>query len=91
MALWFVVQVGRIRIPIPLFLLLPLFVLLDVVLLLLLVPIGAITRKWLLLRIGAGFYLSRLLAILMLHGRRFRISLCDGQERVRLYGGWWYR
>jgi hypothetical protein len=91
MALWFTVQVKRVRVPIPLFLLLPLCVLLEVLALLVLVPVAALTRKRLLLRIGAGFYLTRLLLILLLYGGRFRVSVADGADRVRLHGGLWYR
>ena len=90
LAFWFTVEVGRWRIPVPLLLGLPLTLVIDLVALVALTVVGIIRKQELLVRLGVQFLLSRLIVALMLNGGRLRISVQEGDQRVRIFGGWRY-
>lgn len=89
-AFWFTFQIKGRRIPIPLVLLLPLALLLDLLALAALCVGGIWKKNALFLRIGMGFYLSKLILGLILWGGRFRIGIRDQQQLIRIHGGWSY-
>lgn len=89
-AFWLTVQIGRRRLRFPLPLLLPVALALDVLALAALAVLGCLWRRALFLRLATAFLLSRLALALILHAGRFRIGVNDGNQRVRLYGGWRY-
>jgi hypothetical protein len=83
---WLTIRVGGKRIPLPLLLILPLALVAEI-LALLPVVIYAIWRKQTLpLKLVSRFCLSRLMLVLILHGGKFNISVCDGPDRVRVGG-----
>ena len=85
-ALWFTVQVGERRIPIPLIFTLPLLLLLDVLVLFGLTFYGAVKKDSRLVTIASGFWLSRLAIGLILFGGGFNIRIRDGGSEVRISG-----
>ena len=91
LAFWFTFQIKDRRVPLPLPLLLPLALLLDVLALVALCAIGIWKKNALFLRIGMGFYLTKLTLGLMLWGGRFRICVNEAQPGVRIHGGWSFR
>ena len=90
LAFWFTVEAGRWRVPVPLLLGLPLTLVIDLVALVALTVVGIIRKQELLVRLGVQFLLSRLIVALMLNGGRLRISVQEGDQRVRIFGGWRY-
>jgi len=86
-AFWLTVQIGKRRIPIPLVLLFPFSLALDTLALVALSVYGALKKQALFLRIGSGFYLSRLTVALILYGGRFKIGIHDKKDVVRIFGG----
>jgi hypothetical protein len=63
---------------------------LDLLSLVVLAVLGCRLRQALFLRLARAFLLSRLTVALILHAGRFRIGVSDGDQRVRLHGGWRY-
>jgi hypothetical protein len=90
MAFWLTVQAGSRRIRIPLLFLLPLALAADLAALAVLSAWGVWKRSGLLLRLGRGFFLSRLTLALLLHGGRFCVGVRDQGQLVRVHGGWRY-
>ncbi len=88
LALWFTIRVGRRRIPLPLILLVPVFLVLDMLALLVMLPLGILKKNMLFVEIGVGFFLTRLIAGLILYGGGFRVRVRDGNSRVEVRGGW---
>ena len=87
-AFWLTVQIGQKRIiPIPLVLLFPFALVLDTLALIVLSVYGVWKNASLFLKIGSGFYLSRLTIALILYGGRFRIGIRNGKKTVRIFGG----
>ena len=86
-SLWLTIQIGSRRIPIPLVLLFPFALVLDTLILIALSVYGAWKKQPLFPKIGSGFYLSRLTIALILYGGRFRVSIRDENETVRIFGG----
>jgi hypothetical protein len=85
---WLTIKVGRKRIPIPILLVLPIILFVEI----LAIPFVAIysirKRDYLPLRFISGLYLSRLMVILLFYGRGFNVSVCDGDDKVRVAGIW---
>ncbi len=42
----------------------------------------------LLLRLAYGFYLSRLTLVFILHGRGFKIVVCENDKKIQIVGCW---
>lgn len=87
---WFKIYINgggkRIRIPLPLPLILPLVLALEILAIL---PVGIYSikkKEYLPFRFVSGFYFSRLLSAFILHGGKFRVKVCDGDDIV-LIGG----
>jgi hypothetical protein len=87
-AFWFTVRVKKIRIPIFLPLALIFFLAIEIIAFLPLTIIAIIRKKVLLFRIAIGFYLTRLFFALIFFGRKFKINICDGNNRVSIAGKW---
>jgi len=87
-ALWFVVKVNKLRIPIPLFLFFPLALALELIAFVPLLVFAIIKKRFLFVRLAFGFYLSRLMLALILYGRRFQVKVCDNNSRIRIAGKW---
>ena len=90
-AFWLTVQVGRRLIPVPLLLLLPFGLLLDILGLIALTIYCWRKKPALLPALSAGFFITRLLVNLLLHGGRLKVNVRDGKSRVRVFGGWRWR
>jgi len=87
-AFWFTIHVNKIKIPIFLPLAMPLFLAIEIIAIIPLTIIGIIKKNSFLIRIGTGFYLSRLFAALIVYGRKFEVKVCEGNNRVRIAGNW---
>lgn len=87
-AIWLVIRVDKLRIPIPLFVLLPLFLALELIAFLPLVILAIVRKDALFAKIAFGFYLTRLVFILIFYGRKFRIRVYEGKEAVSISGKW---
>ena len=87
-AFWFTIHVNKIRIPIFLPIVMPLFLALEIIAFIPMIIIAVIKKNPFLLRIGTGFYLSRLFLALILHGRKLEVKVCDNNARVRIAGNW---
>lgn len=87
LALWFTIRVGGRRIPLPLILLLPVFLVLDILALMVMLPLGILKKKMLFVEIGVGFFLTRLIAGMILYGGGFRVRVRDGNSRGEVRGG----
>ena len=87
-AFWFTVRVKKIRIPIFLPIAFIFFLAIEIIAFLPLTIIAIIKKKVLLFRIAIGFYLTRLFFALIFFGRKFKINICDGNDRVSIAGKW---
>ena len=87
-AFWLTIRIGDRRIPIPLVPLLPFVLLLDILGTAVLLVFSILKRKALFLRIGLGFYLTRLVLTLILWGGRLKIRVQDEGSPVSVSGGW---
>jgi len=87
-AFWFTIHVNKIKIPIFLPLVMILFVAIEIIAIIPLIIVAIIKKNAMLFRIGTGFYLSRLFIALILYGRKFKVKVCDGSNRVRIAGNW---
>jgi hypothetical protein len=63
-----------------------LFFVIEIIAIIPVTIIAIIKKNALLLRIGTGFYLSRLFIALILYGRKFKVKVCDGSNRVKIAG-----
>ena len=85
-AFWLTIRVEKRRSFIPLPLVLPLILLLEIAAILPAV-IYALSRKDPLpLKLVLGFYLSRLMLILVIHGGSFVVKVCDDNDKVQIAG-----
>ena len=87
-AFWFTIQVGTLRVPVPLLLFLPLALLVDTLAMVVLLVVAQVKRQALFLRLATAFALSRLTLALLLHGGGLRLRVRDGRQRVSIHGGW---
>jgi hypothetical protein len=87
-AFWFTIHANKIKIPIFLPLVMPLFLAIEIIAIIPLIIVAITKKNPLLLKIGTGFYLSRLFINLILYGRKFKVKVCDGSNRVRIAGNW---
>ncbi|MDQ1328927.1 MAG: hypothetical protein QG641_2213 [Candidatus Poribacteria bacterium] len=87
-AFWFTVHVNKIRIPIFLPLVMILFLAIEIIAIIPLIIAAIIKKNPLLFKIGTGFYLSRLFIALIFYGRKFKVKVYDGSNRVRIAGNW---
>jgi hypothetical protein len=87
-AFWFTVRVKKIRIPIFLPLAFIFFLAIEIIAFLPLTIMAIIKKKVLLFRIAIGFYLTRFFFVLIFLGRKFKINICDGNDRVSIAGKW---
>lgn len=85
---WLTIRVAGRRIPVLLPIVFPLVLILEI-LAILPVTIYSIRKKQVLpLKLVVGFHFSRLMLVLMLHGKAFRVNVCDGDDRVYIGGRW---
>ena len=83
---WLTIRVSGRRIPIPLPILFPLAFILEI-LAIIPVTVYSIRKKDPLpLKVVSGFYLSRLMLVLMIHGGKFGVRVCEGDNRVYVGG-----
>jgi hypothetical protein len=84
--LWLKIETGGRKIPIPVFLplVLILFMIIDI-LAFVPVTIYAIKRRdeWL-LKVGTGFYLTRIILAFIVFGHRFGLRVVDGDTRIKI-------
>ena len=85
-AFWLTIRVGKKRFLIPLPLALLLFMLLEIVAILPAMVYALSRKDSLPLRLILGFYLSRLMLILMIYGGSFGVRVCDDNDRVQVAG-----
>jgi len=87
-ALWLVTKVNNLRIPIPLFVILPVALALELTAILPLLILAAVKKQFLFARIAFGFFLTRLMLVLIIYGRRLQVRVCDNNSRIRIAGKW---
>jgi hypothetical protein len=63
------------------------FLVLDILALMVMLPLGILKKKMLFVEIGVGFFLTRLIAGMILYGGGFRVRVRDGNSRVEVRGG----
>lgn len=90
-AIWLFIRVDKLRIPIPLFILLPLALVLELIAFLPLVILYIVKKDVLFTKLAFGFYLTRLMFILIFYGRKFRIRVYEGKEAVNISGKWLFK
>ncbi len=83
---WFKIQIKgggkRIFIPLPLPLILPLVLAIEILAILPVAVYSIRKKEYLPLRFVSGFYFSRFLSAFILHGGKFRVKVCDGNDVV---------
>jgi len=85
---WLTVQIKKIRIPLPLFLMLPLIPVLELLAIIPAVIYAKRSDEKLPLKVVSGLHISRLMLAFALHGRKFGVNVCDGEDTVRIMGRW---
>ena len=85
-AFWFTVRVKDRRIPIPLFIIFPIVLAIEILAILPLAIYAIKKKETLPFKVVSRLCLSRLILALMVHGGAFRVSICDGNDRVRVGG-----
>ena len=87
---WFKIQIKgggkRIFIPLPLLIILPLVLAIEILAILPAAIYSVRKREYLPLRVVSGFHLSRLLSAFIIHGGKFRVKVCDGNDVVYVGG-----
>lgn len=83
---WLTIRVSKRRIPIPLFIIFPIVLVIEILALLPLAIYAIWKKQTLPLKVVSRFCLSRLMLILMIHGGAFRVSICDGDDRIHIGG-----
>ena len=68
------------------FIIFPIVLVLEILAILPLAIYAIWKKQTLPLKVVSRFCLSRLMLNLMIHGGAFRVSVCDGDERVRIGG-----
>jgi len=85
-AFWLTIRIKGRRIPFPLPIILPLVLLLEIMALLPMAIYAVRKKESLPLKIVSRFYLSRFMLAFIIYGRKFKISVCEGADRVGVGG-----
>ena len=85
-AFWLTIQLEGKRISLPLPIILPLAFVIEILAILPFTVYAIVKKEKLLFRLAYGFYLSRLMLVFILHGRRFKIGVCENGKKVQIVG-----
>jgi len=88
-AFWFTIQIKRRRIALPFPVIFPLVLVMEILAILPAAIYAVWKKETLPLKFVSGLYLSRLVLAFILYGRRFKVSVCDGSDRVQIGGRRW--
>jgi hypothetical protein len=78
------IQLEGKRISLPLPIILPLVIVIEILAILPITVYAIVKRKKFLLRLAYGFYLSRLMLVFILHGRGFKIVVCENDKKIQI-------
>ena len=87
-AFWFTVRVKKIRIPLFLPFVFIFFLVIEIIAILPLIVMAIVKKRSLFFRIATGFYLTRLFFALIFFGRKFKVNICNGNDKVSIAGKW---
>ena len=83
---WLTIRVKGKRISLPLPLIFPLVLVIEILAILPMAIYAVRKKEPLVLRLVSGLYLSRLMLAFTLYGRKFKVSVCEGNDRVQIGG-----
>jgi len=85
---WLTIQLKKFRIPIFLPLAFVFSLALEVIAILPLLIVAIIKRKFLFFRIAIEFYLTSLFFTMIFWGRKFKIRICERDNKISIIGKW---
>ncbi len=84
---WLRIKIEERRISLPLPIILPLAFVLEMLAMLPMIVYATRKKEPILFKLACGFYLSRLILALIIHGRGFLISVVENGKKVQIAGG----
>ncbi|MBD3182725.1 hypothetical protein GF312_10555 [Candidatus Poribacteria bacterium] len=84
--IWLTINIKGNLIPLPLPIIFPLVLFLEILAIPVLIIYSIRKKELLPLKFISHFYLSRFLLSFMIYGRKFKVVVCDGEDKVAIGG-----